>query len=129
VLFITHDQFWRKFCEEAKRPQWLTDERFATMAARRANREVVLAALAELLATGTAAHWVERLAPLGVVISTVETLEDALGSDLARSRAMVVDLPCTEAHLRASARRSSATERRSASARRRCSTSMRCNSV
>lgn len=101
VLFITHDQFWRKFCEEVKRPQWLTDERFATMAARRANREVVLAALGELLATESAAHWVERLAPLGVVISNVETLEDALGSDLARSRAMVVDLPCAEAHLRA----------------------------
>jgi crotonobetainyl-CoA:carnitine CoA-transferase CaiB-like acyl-CoA transferase len=101
VLFITHDEFWRKFCEEVRRPEWIADERFATMAARRANRDAVLAAIAQVLATDTAAHWVERLAPLGVVVSNVQTLEDALASDLAASRGMVVDLPCAEGRLRA----------------------------
>ncbi|HSN19041.1 MAG TPA: CoA transferase [Usitatibacter sp.] len=101
VLFITHDEFWRKFCGEVGRPEWLTDERFATMGARRANREAVLAAIGALLATDTAARWVERLAPLGVVVSNVETLEDALASELAASRDMVVDLPCAEGRLRA----------------------------
>ena len=101
VLFITHDAFWRKFCEEVRRPEWLADERFATMAARRANRDVVLAAIAEVLATDTAARWVERLAPLGVVVSNVETLEDALASELTASRGMVVDLPCPGGRLRA----------------------------
>jgi crotonobetainyl-CoA:carnitine CoA-transferase CaiB-like acyl-CoA transferase len=101
VLFITHDEFWRKFCDEVRRPEWLNDERFATMAARRANRDTVLAAIADLLATDTCAHWVDRLAPLGVVVSSVETLEDALASDLTRSREMVVDLPCGEERLRA----------------------------
>jgi crotonobetainyl-CoA:carnitine CoA-transferase CaiB-like acyl-CoA transferase len=101
VLFITHDEFWRKFCVEVGRPEWLVDERFATMAARRANRETVLGAIAELLASDTARHWVERLAPLGVVVSNVETLEDALASDLARSREMVIDLPCAEGRLQA----------------------------
>ena len=101
VLFITHDEFWRKFCGEVDRPEWLADKRFATMAARRANREVVLAAIAEVLASDTAARWVERLAPLGVVVSNVETLEDALASELTRSRDMVVDLPCEEGRLRA----------------------------
>ncbi len=83
------------------RPGWLADARFATMAARRANRDEVLAAIAAVLATDTAQRWVERLAPLGVVVSSVETLEDALASELARSRDMVVDLPCGEARLRA----------------------------
>ena len=101
VLFITHDEFWRKFCDEVRRPEWLADERFATMAARRVNREVVLAAIAEALATDTAANWVARLAPLGVVVSSVETLEDALASELAAGRDMVVDLPCPDGRLRA----------------------------
>jgi len=101
VLFITHDDFWRKFCEEVGRAEWLLDERFATMAARRANREVVLDALSDLLSTDTAQRWEQRLAPLGVVVSTVETLEHALSSDLARSRDMVVELPCAGASLRA----------------------------
>ena len=45
--------------------------------------------------------WVERLAPLGIVVAKVDTLEGALGGPLARERAMVVDLPCESARLRA----------------------------
>ncbi len=101
MLFITHDAFWAKFCNEVGRPQWLQDPRFATMAARREHRAVVLAAIAELLATDTAEHWVARLAPLGVVVSSVQSMEEALDSDLARERDMVVDLPCDGARLRA----------------------------
>lgn len=94
VLFITHDTFWRKFCEEIGRPEWLVDERFATMSSRRANRDFVIREIEKLLETDTAQHWVERLAPLGVVISTVQSLEDALASDLTAERKMVVDIPC-----------------------------------
>ena len=61
----------------------------------------VLQAIAELLATQTSAHWVQRLAPLGLVVAAVESLDQALASDLVRERAMVVDLPCADARLRA----------------------------
>ena len=101
MLFITHDEFWKKFCTEAARPQWLVDERFATMAGRRKNRAAVLAGIAELLATDTAERRVARLAPLGIVVSGVQTLEQALASDLAGAREMVVELPCAGARLRA----------------------------
>jgi crotonobetainyl-CoA:carnitine CoA-transferase CaiB-like acyl-CoA transferase len=101
MLFITHDEFWRKFCTEAGRPEWLADERFATMAARTRHRDVVLDAIAALMATDTAARWVGRLAPLGIVVSCVETLEHALASELAAARRMVVELPCEGARLRA----------------------------
>ena len=101
MLFITHDEFWKKFCAEVGRPQWLADERFATMAARRQHREPVLAAIGELLATDRAHRWVERLAPLGIVVSGVETLEQALASELAAARRMVIELPCPGARLRA----------------------------
>ncbi|MDQ4060880.1 MAG: CoA transferase, partial [Pseudomonadota bacterium] len=75
TLFITHDDFWRRFCREVGRPEWLTDERFATMDARRRNRDTVVAALAELLAQAETRHWVARLAPLGVVAAGVDSLE------------------------------------------------------
>jgi len=90
ILFITHDEFWRKFCAEAGRPEWLADERFASMASRSANREVVLAAIADLLRGRSTAEWLARLEPLGIVVSRVAALEDALASDLAAERSMVV---------------------------------------
>ena len=92
TVFISHDEFWRRFCTEARKPEWIADSRFATMAARRENRAAVLAALEPLIRGDTTASWVARLAPLGVVVAPIETLEQALGSDLARERAMVVSV-------------------------------------
>jgi len=92
TLFITHDKFWHKFCREVGHPQWIDDLQFATMASRRENREVVLSAIGEVLMTATAAEWVRRMAPLGVVAAEVGSLKQALESDLARSRGLVVTL-------------------------------------
>jgi LAO/AO transport system ATPase len=101
VVFISHDEFWRRFCREARRPDWVEDARFATMAARREHRDEVLAELVPLFKGDTSASWSARLAPLGVVVAPVETLEQALAGDITRSRDMVVSIPVGEATLRA----------------------------
>lgn len=92
TLFITHDKFWQKFCAEIGQPRWISDPGFATMDARRANREPVLAAIGQVLMQATAADWVRRLAPLGIVAAEVGTLAQALASDRARARGLVVPL-------------------------------------
>ncbi len=101
TLFITHDDFWRRFCDEVDRPEWRVDARFATMAARREHRETVVAAVAGLLAGDTTERWVARLAPLGVVIAGVATLEQALGGAQAAARDMVVTIETPAGPLRA----------------------------
>ena len=97
MLFITHDDFWNSFCEEAGRQEWVRDARFATIEGRRENRALVIGELTALLKTDTAANWVERLVPRGIVAATVDTLDNALAGDLAQSRDMVVELAGTEA--------------------------------
>lgn len=92
TLFITHDKFWKKFCQEVDCPQWIDDPQFANMASRRQNREAVLVAIGEVLMTETAAEWVRRLVPLGVVAAEVSSLKQALDSKLTRSRDLVVTL-------------------------------------
>lgn len=52
-------------------------------------------------AGATAAEWVRRLAPLGVVVSEIQALEQVLGSDLTGSRGLVVPLGAPEHGLRA----------------------------
>src|SRR5690606_836406 len=100
TLFITHDDFWRTFCREIGRPEWIDDERYATMVARRGNRELVLHSIGEVLATETTERWVERLAPLGIVAAGVETLETALASEQVAARGMVAEIPLDEGTLR-----------------------------
>lgn len=92
TLFITHDKFWKIFCDEIGHSEWTTDAGFATMAARRAHRDVVVAAVAKVLRGAGAAEWVRRLVPLGVVAAEVGTLNDALRSDIAAARGLVVPL-------------------------------------
>jgi CoA:oxalate CoA-transferase len=101
TLFITHDKFWKKFCEEIGRPAWTVDPKFASMAGRRAHRGEVVSAITAVLAGACAAEWVRRLAPLGVVAAQVGTLGDALRSDIAADRSLVVSLGDGELPLRA----------------------------
>ncbi|MCC7041490.1 MAG: CoA transferase [Burkholderiales bacterium] len=100
TLFITHDRFWKLFCEEIKKPEWIDDSCFATMQARRANRALVLEQIAEVLAADTARHWVSRLAPLGIVVADVESLDLALASEHTRARGMVADIASGEGKIR-----------------------------
>jgi CoA:oxalate CoA-transferase len=92
ALFITHDDFWRRFAEEIGHPEWVSDPRCATMSARRENRDHVLTAIAQVLARETTEHWAARLAPLGVVVAGVETMEQALASEHTRARGMVGEI-------------------------------------
>lgn len=92
TLFITHDQFWEKFCLELGQIDWITDPRFATMAGRRENRALVTDSIGKLLLSATAKEWTKRLAPLGIVVAEIATLNDALENDLTRYRHLVVQL-------------------------------------
>ena len=100
ALFVTHDEFWRRLAGEVGRAHWVSDPRFATMRARSENRALVVAELENLLRAGTTAHWVARLSPLGLVVAGVETLDQALDSDLTASRGMVVTVATGEGELR-----------------------------
>ena len=100
VLFITHDKFWKLFAEALGEEEWLADSRFATMRGRSANRDLVVDAVAARLKEDDASAWVEKLAPLGLVIAAVQTLGSALEGPLVASRDMVVDIPVDEERLR-----------------------------
>ena len=92
TLFITHDKFWRIFCQEIGRFEWVEDSKFSSMAARRSHRSEVVAAITEVLLQASAVEWVRRLAPLGVVVAEVGTLNQALRGDITAARSLVVPL-------------------------------------
>jgi crotonobetainyl-CoA:carnitine CoA-transferase CaiB-like acyl-CoA transferase len=100
ALFVTHDEFWRRLCREIGRPEWGSDPRYATMHARFDNRAELLAALGARLKEAPAAHWVERLRPLGIAVGAVVELGEALDGELARSRGMIVSVDTAGVPLR-----------------------------
>jgi crotonobetainyl-CoA:carnitine CoA-transferase CaiB-like acyl-CoA transferase len=71
------------------------------MEGRRLNRERVLASIQEVLERDDTEAWVRRLAPLGVVVAGVETLEQALASEHVSARGMVVEMATPHGPIRA----------------------------
>ena len=65
-LACPFDEEWRALCAAVGRKAWLTDLRFATKEARKANDEALAAELATLFATRTAPEWEAVLAAVDV---------------------------------------------------------------
>jgi CoA:oxalate CoA-transferase len=91
-LFLTHDRFWRVLAAELDRPHWITDPRFATLEARAKNRNPLLAELSAVLAAARTQEWLQRLKPLGIPVSALRSLAQALDDPVTLGRGMVVGL-------------------------------------
>ncbi|MFB6301112.1 MAG: CaiB/BaiF CoA transferase family protein [Halobacteriales archaeon] len=80
AVIVATEAHWRKLCAGIDRPELAEDDRFATMADRRANREAVTELLSEALAERSAIEWFESLAadgvPIAPVYDTKEVWED-----------------------------------------------------
>lgn len=100
ALFITHDDFWRRFCTAVGRPDWIEDQRFATMRARAEHRSHVVASVAAMLATRGTSEWVALLQPQGLVIAGVRTLMEALACGQTEARDMIVEVATPQGILR-----------------------------
>lgn len=100
ALFITHDDFWRRFATTVGKPEWIEDPVFATMPARAKNREKVIGAIARLMLTDDTEAWIDKLAPKGIVVAGVQTLDTALDGPLVEDRHMVITVPCNGDTLR-----------------------------
>jgi CoA:oxalate CoA-transferase len=100
ALFITHDDFWRRFARTAGKPDWVSDPKFATMLARAENRETLVSAIGTLMLTDDTDALIERLAPEGIVVAGVQSLDAALDGALTADRAMVASVSTAHGTLR-----------------------------
>jgi len=100
ALFITHDEFWRKFCAAAGRTDWTASPEFATMQARTINRASVVEAISALMLTRTTEEWLAALQPQGIVVAGIRSMMDALDCPQTHAREMVVTVATPAGPLR-----------------------------
>ncbi len=91
VIACRQDNFWRNLSAAIGRPEWGEDQRFATNAARIANRDIIVPLLTEILATRTAKEWVGILREAQVPVAPVNNLDGAFAEPPVGERQMVVD--------------------------------------
>ncbi len=92
-------KFWERLAQELGLPALLTDPRFATFAARLANREVLVAKIEAVTRTRPSAHWVEALGGK-VPVAMVNTLAQALDNPWFAQNGMVETVPHPEGPMR-----------------------------
>lgn len=82
-------QFWWNLCRAVGHDQWIKDTRFATNAARLANRAVLIGELERIFASRPRAEWLEILEAADVPTSPVLELHDAVKTEQARHNGAV----------------------------------------
>ena len=78
VIAVGSDAQWRACSRALELDSLARDEQLTTNAGRLAHRDRVVRVIAERLATGTAAMWMERLQPAGVPCGVVHSVLESL---------------------------------------------------
>ncbi|WP_372621785.1 CaiB/BaiF CoA transferase family protein [Falsiroseomonas sp.] len=75
-IAATGQKIWQRFCQVLGKPEWLTDERYATAASRSQNRDALNAEIEAVTLTDTMANWVSRLNEAGVPCGPIYKVDE-----------------------------------------------------
>jgi formyl-CoA transferase len=89
VIAVGNDRQFARLAELTGHPEWATDERFATNAARVANRTDIVGLVAEAIRQEPAALWFEKLEAAGIPAGPINRISEALADVQAQHRQMV----------------------------------------
>ena len=78
MIAAGNDNLFRRLAQALGQPQWLDDLRFATNPERVRNRELVNAAVQEVVGTRTRAEWIAALEAVGVPCAPLQTLDQVM---------------------------------------------------
>jgi len=92
VLGAANQKLWAALCGVLQREDLLQDERFASNTERLRNRDALVAELEPTLATRKADDWIEALLAAGVPAAPILGYDEALVSEQARARNMVMEM-------------------------------------
>ena len=92
IIAVGNDRQFARLAAALGCPQWADEPRFATNAARVANREALTEALRSMLAKRTTADWLERLEPSHVPCGAVNALDAVFADPQVQSRALQFEL-------------------------------------
>ncbi len=93
IIAVGNDAQFARLAAELDRPGWSTDPRFATNAARVANRETLIAAIRETTVTRPTADWVLRLERAQVPCGPINALDAVFADPQVQARTLRLELP------------------------------------
>lgn len=92
VVGCAKEKFWQRLAPVLGHPEWATDEKYATFAARERNKEELLAQLEDIFLTRTASEWLAELYPAGIPCGPINSVREALVEEHTQARGLIVDV-------------------------------------
>jgi formyl-CoA transferase len=89
IIAVGNDRQFARLAEMCGHPEWTSDERFASNAARVAHREEMVRLVAQAIAQKPAAEWLEQLESAGIPAGPINRISQALEDVQAQHRQMV----------------------------------------
>ncbi|HCL40809.1 MAG: CoA transferase [Pseudomonadales bacterium] len=86
ILTVGNDGQFRKFCEVAGHPEWATDPRFVSNAARVANRAELIPLIRQVTVFRTTAEWIAALEQAGVPCGPINDLAQVFADPQVQAR-------------------------------------------
>jgi formyl-CoA transferase len=96
IIAVGNERQFARLAEICGHSEWTSDERFASNAARVANREAMVRLVGEAIAKKPAAEWLEQLEAAGIPAGPINQVSQALSDVQAQHRRMVrtiADIP------------------------------------
>ncbi len=93
VVAAANDRLFAKLAAALGRPEWAEDPRFTTNAARVENRNVLLADVADIMATRTRGEWLDALSEAGIPCSPVHDMHEVDGHEQTAAIGMIQSSP------------------------------------
>jgi crotonobetainyl-CoA:carnitine CoA-transferase CaiB-like acyl-CoA transferase len=93
IVAVGNDAQFARLAESAGHAEWASDDRFATNAARVANRAVLIPLLRQATVLRTTREWIERLEAAGVPCGPINRLDEVFADPQVVARGLRVDLP------------------------------------
>jgi crotonobetainyl-CoA:carnitine CoA-transferase CaiB-like acyl-CoA transferase len=93
IVAAGNDRLFAKLAAVVGHPQWAKEERFATNAARVANKPALLALLDAIFLTRTKGEWIDLLEAGGVPCGPIHSLPEAVAQPQAEAIGIIQPLP------------------------------------
>lgn len=93
ILAIGNDGQFARFCDVAGHAEWATDPRFATNAARVANRAELIPLMRQATVMRTTRDWIAALESKAVPCGPINRLDEVFADPQVLARGLRVDLP------------------------------------
>lgn len=91
VVGCAKEKFFHRLAEVVGHPEWSTDERFATFAARQQNAAELIATLEGIFAERTVADWLAELTAAGIPSGPINTVAQAMTEPHTAARGLIVE--------------------------------------